>query len=335
MFLFRTPTEPSRPPLNATAAGLDRVMNAIRGAAQTTGAGFDYLLRTARRESSLVPDAQASTSTARGLYQFIDQTWLTMVRDEGRRFGLERYADQISRDAKGRASVADPQARQRILALRDDPQVAALMAGAFTARNAAELRETIGRDPTEGELYMAHFLGAGGASRLIQAQQANPQASAARLFPDAADANRRIFFEQGRPRTVAEVYQVLAQGQNRPANFGATTAGTLVTTQAQAQADQTDYGTWGVLRRVNAPVDRPFHSLFHSPEGGINAFVSSTWGQFGATQIAQNAPTDTPRPEARPAGVGGPLLPMLVNPAGVNRALDLQQFLRPEARNGR
>ncbi|WP_216074012.1 hypothetical protein, partial [Acinetobacter baumannii] len=68
------------------------------------------------------------------------------------------------------------------------PQVAALMAGAFTNRNAADLRSAIGRDPTEGELYMAHFLGSGGASRLISLNASNPQTTAARAFPDAAGA---------------------------------------------------------------------------------------------------------------------------------------------------
>jgi len=81
MFLFRSSAEPQSRPTTATEAGVNRVVSAIKEAAEKTGAGFDYLLRTARRESSLQPAAQASTSSARGLYQFIDSTWLTMVRD--------------------------------------------------------------------------------------------------------------------------------------------------------------------------------------------------------------------------------------------------------------
>ena len=196
MFLFRSSAEPQSRPTTAAEAGVSRVVSAIQAAAQKTGAGFDYLLRTARRESSLQPTAQAPTSSARGLYQFIDSTWLTMVRDEGRNLGLGSYAEKIGRDASGRPTVADPATRQEILALRDDPSVAALMAGAFTNRNAADLRAATGRDPTEGELYMAHFLGSGGAARLINSNQTNPQASAALLFPDAAGANRRIFFDR-------------------------------------------------------------------------------------------------------------------------------------------
>ena len=52
---------------------------AIRQAASETGTDFDYLWRTAKRESGLDPSARASTSSATGLFQFTNQTWLSMV----------------------------------------------------------------------------------------------------------------------------------------------------------------------------------------------------------------------------------------------------------------
>src|SRR5205807_6853349 len=68
----------------------------------------------------------------------------------------------------------------------------------------------IGRRPTDGELYIAHFLGVGGAAKLIANAADNPRASGPGLFPDAAAANRSIFFESsGRARTASEVYSVL------------------------------------------------------------------------------------------------------------------------------
>ncbi len=136
--------------------------SAIKSAAEATGAGFSYLLKTAEKESSLKPDAQASTSSARGLYQFIDQTWLSMVKEEGPKHGLARYAEAINRSNDGRYAVNDPALRKDILSLRDDPSISAVMAGAFTNRNANDLKSNIGRNPTEGELYMAHFLGSQG-----------------------------------------------------------------------------------------------------------------------------------------------------------------------------
>ena len=343
MFLFRSSAEPQSRPTTAAEAGVSRVMSAIQAAAQKTGTGFDYLLRTARRESSLQPTAQASTSTARGLYQFIDSTWLTMVREEGRNLGLGRFAEQIGRDASGRPTVADPAARQQILALRDDPAVSALMAGAFTNRNAAELRSATGRNPTEGELYMAHFLGSGGAARLINANQSNPQATAARLFPDAAGANRRIFFDQGRPRTIAEVYQVLSSGQST--TVAATTgAAPAAQTVAAATAAQEQASGWSAVPRINADPTRPFHSLFAGGGGPINAFVAATWTSIGrdaataARQVnlatALSAPAASPSAAAAAQAVGGPFYPVRVETVrrSSNQPMDLSSFLRPELR---
>src|SRR5262245_52873807 len=85
----------------AIAAAGDRVTTAIRSASRTTGATFDYLLRTAVRESSLDPAASAKTSSARGLYQFIESTWLATVKEEGPKYGLAGYAASIEQGSGG------------------------------------------------------------------------------------------------------------------------------------------------------------------------------------------------------------------------------------------
>ena len=184
----------------------DRINSAIQAASRTTGTSFDFLLRTAARESAFDPTAKASTSSARGLFQFIDTTWLAMVKEDGPRYGLAQYAAAIDKTANGRYVVSNPAKRAEILKLRDDPTVSALMAGALASRNSDYLTASIGRPPTSGELYIAHFLGAGGASKLINAaSNANPVA--ATLFPAAANANRSIFYDkQGHARLASEVY---------------------------------------------------------------------------------------------------------------------------------
>jgi hypothetical protein len=203
MFLFTTPQTREAQPANP-------VVSAIRDGAAKTGAGFDYLLKTAQRESSLEPDAKAKTSSATGLFQFIEQTWLSMVKQEGAKQGLSSYADAIS-ETGGRLTVADPAAREKILELRKDPQVAAVMAGALTQKNREQLTGALGRQPHAGELYMAHVLGARGASDLIRTATSDPTRAAAKDFPDAAAANRGIFFDKtGRARSAQEVYGVLA-----------------------------------------------------------------------------------------------------------------------------
>lgn len=187
------------------------VTGAIRKASQLTGTSFQYLLATAKVESNLNPSAQAPTSSAGGLFQFIDQTWLGTLKEAGEGLGYGRYASAITRNEAGKFVVENPIMRREIMALRQDPTANALMAGAFTQANATYLKERLGRDATEGELYIAHFLGAGGAARLIAQSEAMPGAKAADAFPNAARANRSIFFDgSGRARNFAEVAQKLA-----------------------------------------------------------------------------------------------------------------------------
>ncbi len=187
----------------------ERVTAAIRSASQQSGISFDYLLKTAYRESALNPTAQASTSSARGLFQFIDTTWLSTVKEDGPAFGLQQYANQIEKTADGQYVVRDPNARAQILKLRDNPEIASNMAAAFSKRNAAEIQGVLGRQPTEGELYIAHFLGANGAKRFLSLRASNPNASAATAFPEAARANKSIFYGPNGAKSVEETYQGL------------------------------------------------------------------------------------------------------------------------------
>ena len=191
-------------PARASLAGT------IKQAAAATGANFGYLVATAKIESNLNPSAAAPASSARGLYQFIEQTWLGTVKEAGAAFGYDRYANAITRNASGRYQVADPAMRREILQLRSDPAANAAMAGVLTRSNGFKLTGALGRRPTEGELYIAHFLGAGGASRLISSTQTHPQAIAANMFPRAAAANRAIFYDRsGNARSVSQVYSDL------------------------------------------------------------------------------------------------------------------------------
>src|ERR1700759_560279 len=182
------------------AAGVDsargRVAGAIKQAASSTGVSFEYMLTTAKMESDFNPTAGASTSSARGLYQFIEQTWLGTVKEAGGQVGYGQYADAISKTASGDYVVVDPTARKEIMKLRDDPVASSAMAGVLTQSNSFQLTGKIGRRPTDSELYMAHFMGVGGAAKLINSAVDDPQASAPKMFPNAAAANRPIFFDK-------------------------------------------------------------------------------------------------------------------------------------------
>lgn len=183
---------------------VSEVTAAISRAASRTGVDFNYLVAQARIESGLNPEAQARTSSARGLYQFVDSTWLRTVDKHGAKHGMAWAGDAVTR---GR--IADPSLRAEIMALRDNPDASALMAAELALDNRDGLRTSLGREPDNSELYLAHFLGLGGAQQFLSALAANPGVSAEQVNPAAARANRGIFYDGGRARTVGEVMEVI------------------------------------------------------------------------------------------------------------------------------
>jgi hypothetical protein len=160
----------------------------------------------AKRESSLRPDAKAATSSASGLFQFIDQTWLGAVKEHGDALGLGDYAKDISREGR-KLVVADPARREEILNLRFKPDIAAKMAGKTLSAAKARVSQALGREANPSEVYMAHFLGERGAIRMLQAGEG---AEAAAIDPKAAGANKSLFFDGTRPLSVAEFKGKLA-----------------------------------------------------------------------------------------------------------------------------
>ena len=193
---------------------------AIQRASQATGVDFSFLLGTARRESGYNPGAHAKTSSAAGLFQFVDQTWLATLKRHGAKYGYARYADLIGQGSDGRYFVSGSEARQAVMDLRLDPHAAALMAGELATDHASYLRGRMGRDPTAGELYAAHVLGPQGSARLIEAVQRSPRLAASELFPEAAAANHPIFYRDGHAASVTEVYDNLTKGANAPVPAG-------------------------------------------------------------------------------------------------------------------
>jgi len=187
-----------------------RIEAALARASKATGVDFKYLVDTAVRESNLKTSAKSKSSSATGLFQFIDETWLSTLQEFGPKFGLQRYSDAIERTASGRHFVSSPARSREILALRTNPEISAMMAGAYAGKSAAYLKELLGRNPRQGEVYIAHFLGIKGGGELVAAASQKPDVSAAGMFPGAAKANPSIFYDnRGRARSVREVYSVL------------------------------------------------------------------------------------------------------------------------------
>lgn len=248
----------------------------LTAAGDRNGVDFDYLLQTAIRESSLNPQAKAQTSSATGLFQFIDSTWLQVLKEEGPRLGYGDIAANITRTAGGDYTVADPALKAQILEMRKDPQMAADLAAAFTKSNGDYLTERFGRRPSAGELYIAHFLGAQGAERMFNAGLSNPDQIAADIFPKQASANRSIFYANGEARTIREVYRALvSKHEGGPdANFA-----------AQQMVGDTAAATAPVVASRFSPANMSFTGLFKNEEeapaqsGGNSGFFTQLYAQ--------------------------------------------------------
>ncbi|HEY2135461.1 MAG TPA: transglycosylase SLT domain-containing protein [Xanthobacteraceae bacterium] len=313
------------------------VVGAIRDAASATGAAFQYLLATAQVESGLNPTASASSSSAKGLFQFVDQTWLTTLKESGPALGYGRYADAIVKTSSGRYEVPDPAMRREIMALRDDPTANAAMAGAFTQQNGALVADRIGRPPTEGELYLAHFLGASGAAQLINLAARDPTANAATAFPSAARANHSIFYDHaGQARSAVGVYNLLVARYDVARATPAGPAASAVAANAAAGAPGLlasvvpaalpSQGAPSATTAATAPVgpsnviattaldqSRPaFNSLFRNDErrGPVSQFVRDLWTtrpEVAAALTGQAVSATTSSPPQPAATPGAPL----------------------------
>jgi hypothetical protein len=179
--------------------GWEQNKGTIIGAAEATGADPAMMASIAAIESGFDPKVKARTSSAGGLYQFTDSTWKDMVKKYGSKYGIDEKTSKY--DAKANA----------------------LMGGEFLKRNSEYLKNEVGIEPNSTDLYMAHFLGAGGAGKFLKGMKKDPNAVAANIVgDDAARANRSIFYKSdGTARTTKEVYDLMGQKMTNANKFGA------------------------------------------------------------------------------------------------------------------
>ena len=191
--------------------GVDQqIVQYIQEASQLTGVNFSYLLAKAAQESSFNPKAKANLSSATGIFQFTENTWLEHMYRYGEKYGYGNWTKSIVQKKNGFYTVKDPYLLKQILNLRTNPRISALMAAEFAKTNQVILADYFKRPVGASELYLAHFMGAGGTLELLEALRRNPKQSAARLFPEAAKSNPRIFYNgKKKHRSVAEVYRMI------------------------------------------------------------------------------------------------------------------------------
>jgi len=250
------------------------IMNAIKDASQKTGVSFSYLMEKAAAESNFNPTVKAKTSSATGLFQFIDSTWMDMMSRHGAKHGINTN-----------------QTKESLLNLRKDPEIASVMAAEFAADNKAYLEKTVGGNIGETELYFAHFMGAGGASAFLSQLKQNPNELAANIFPKEARANRNVFYDRatGNERTLQQVYNFF---DKKFSNEGLD-SGTAAT---QVASKSKDRGYQHIPFSLKKPVEiLPLRSndtttnmmrAFFSPTSNDRA--ASTNSLFGNNTIPQN-----------------------------------------------
>ncbi len=186
------------------------LVDLIVRASKVVGADPTLLMAVADKESSFSTAVKAQTSSATGLYQFIEQTWLGVIYEFGAKHGLAADVKLIGRSGR-QFVVTDGSQRQRILDMRREPYISALLAAEMLKRDTLRLERALGRHLTGGEIYLIHFLGPDAAQTFIETMEEQPGVKAAELLPRPAQANRPIFYAgsggETKVLTVSEVHK--------------------------------------------------------------------------------------------------------------------------------
>jgi len=176
------------------AAGYAAMKPMLDEVAKMVGVDPNLLATFAAIESGFNPSAHAKGGSASGLFQFIDSTWNMMIKKYGPKYGIAPGTNQF------------------------DPRANALMGAEYLKNNAQIISKAVGRAPTQTDLYLAHFMGTGGATKLLKA---DPDTIAANLFPKEASANPNIFYPGKQPITIKGMYNNITQLMaNRTKQFG-------------------------------------------------------------------------------------------------------------------
>lgn len=193
------------------------------------------LASIAKRESSFDPNAKNPSSSASGLFQFLNGTWKDMMSRYGEKVGLPPDASPF------------------------DPKAAATMGAIYAKQNAIIFENMVGRAPSDGEIYAAHFLGPKGAVDLARAKDEKPDMAAALVFPAAAAVNHTIFFDKnGDPRSVRDVYASLTNmpaGETPPTTDAAKPAAEPAAQQQVPEFTPVQASIRPAVRRLDGPRD--------------------------------------------------------------------------------
>ena len=206
-------------------------------------------------ESGFKPGAKAPTSSAGGLFQFINSTWSGVSQKYGPVVGMPAGTSKF------------------------DPKWNAMMGAAYIKENIELLtRVKGGSAPTSGEIYLAHFLGGGGATKLIGLMGRDKSAAAALYFPEAAVSNASIFYNKdGQPRSIEWIYNWVHKKMDGSVSVptgGATTPG-ATTPGAKVAVGQKDQDKIPDFKIEKIPVAPPVFPQASSQTSELERFAQS------------------------------------------------------------
>lgn len=157
----------------------EALRDTIVAAAKMAGVDPGLMASMAYVESNFRASVKPGTSAAQGLYQFIPSTWKSMLSKYGAKYGIN--------------PATSP----------SDPRANALMGAEYLKENQKILENKLGRPVTGTDLYLTHFLGGGGGTRMLKAPSGDLAQNHAEA--SAVKANSTIFFAGSRPKTVQEI----------------------------------------------------------------------------------------------------------------------------------
>lgn len=161
----------------------------ILSAASAIGLDPALALGTIWVESKFHPTIKAKGSNAKGLYQFVPDTWTEQLQKYGNKFGIPSTA------------------------LNTDVRASAILGAKFVKDNADRVRKI--KEPTTTDMYLYHFAGSGGGAYYLKGLRSTPNARVDSNNPSKDiraqwASNIPIFYNKdGSLRTYAEMYQEL------------------------------------------------------------------------------------------------------------------------------
>jgi hypothetical protein len=170
------------------------IRNVLQNTAKTEGVDYGTLYAFAGAESSFRSGATAKNSSATGLFQFTAPTWNYLVKTVYPELGYE------------------PQDRL-------DPQKSAVVAARYIKTIKISLAKSLGKAPTLGQTYLGYFMGPTGAANFISAMSQNPEAKGADVFPTAAKANPRLFYDKGNTNHPLTLRQTMDQLEGKVVKY--------------------------------------------------------------------------------------------------------------------